>query len=84
MKKVYLLLIVLSFVFIGCDASIGKLKALGYNANVKCYSGGVLTYEGISTGRVQSSEQSDGYYFVDESDRKLKEVSGECIITYGE
>ncbi len=35
-----------------------------------------------STGKVESSDSSDGYFFVDAKDNKLKEVSGNCIITY--
>jgi len=67
----------------GCtDATRGKLFAYGGKASIKCYSGAKLIYEGRSTGKVSSSEQSDGYYFVDAADGKLKEVSGNCIITY--
>lgn len=67
----------------GCtDATMGKLSALGGSANVKCYSAEKLIYSGDSTGKVISSSQSDGYYFIDRADRKLKEVSGNCVITY--
>lgn len=64
------------------DAQMGKINALGGSASVKCYSGERLIYEGESTGKVSSSESSDGYYFVDKADQKLKEVSGNCVITY--
>lgn len=68
----------------GCtDAGMGKFASLGSSASITCYSGGKLIYEGRSTGKVKSEENSDGYYFVDQSDGKLKEVSGNCIITYG-
>lgn len=77
-------LLTLSFILLcGCtDGDIGKLSAYGGSANVKCYSADKLIYEGDSTGKVSSSQDSDGYYFVDSSDRKLKEVSGNCVITY--
>jgi len=67
----------------GCtDAGWGKLTALGNAADVECYSGGKLIYKGRSTGKVQSEANSDGYYFKDKKDGKVKEVSGNCIITY--
>jgi len=70
-------------VLTGCtDAARGKLSAYVGSAGVVCYSGSSLIYKGESTGKVSSSESSDGYYFVDKSDGKLKEVSGNCIITY--
>jgi len=75
---------VLSFFLLGCDASIGKLTALGDSASVQCWSGGKLIFDGRSTGKVLSEESSDGYFFKDESDGKFKEVSGNCVITYGD
>ncbi len=75
--------VIFVFFLAGCtDGQLGKLSALGGSANVKCYSASLLIYEGSSTGKVSSSESSDGYYFVDKSDNKLKEVSGNCVITY--
>lgn len=66
----------------GCtDASYGKLVALGNSATITCYSGGVETYSGKSTGKIQSEAQSDGYYFRDQSGA-IMEVSGDCVITY--
>ncbi len=64
------------------DAKWGKFQALGGKANVKCYSGGIVIYEGSSTGKVISEANSDGYNFVDADSKKLMEVSGECVITY--
>ncbi len=67
----------------GCtDAVIGKLKAFGGSALVECYSADRLIYSGESTGKVKSSQYSDGYYFIDKADGKLKEVSGNCVIIY--
>ena len=82
MKK-SILLILLSVCIFGCtDARMGKLSAYGDSAKVKCYSAAKLIFEGNSTGKVKSSAQSDGYYFVDKKDQKLKEVSGNCVIVY--
>lgn len=75
--------IILLLLLTGCtDAARGKLSAYGGSATIKCYSGTSLIYEGESTGKVKSSTESDGYYFVDKADNLLKEVSGNCIITY--
>ena len=72
------------FTLAGCtDAQIGKLKALGSSAEITCYSGTKMIFDGRSTGKVSSSEHSDGYYFTDAKDGKLREVSGNCVITYG-
>lgn len=67
----------------GCtDAEWSKMTALGDSATVECWSGGKLIYKGVSTGKVLSEETSDGYFFRDTADGKLKEVSGNCVITY--
>ena len=81
MKNLILALTALTVV--GCtDAQQGKISALGGTASVLCYSGEKLIYQGESTGKVSNSESSDGYYFIDRADNKLKEVSGNCVITY--
>ena len=68
--------------FTACtDAERAKFGGLGSEHSVSCYSGGKLIYEGISTGKVLSEENSDGYYFTDNSSGKLMEVSGNCVIT---
>lgn len=68
---------------LGCtDAELSRWGALGDAAHVQCYSGGVLIYDGVSTGKVANSEGSDGYEFRDAKDQKLKQVSGDCVLTY--
>jgi hypothetical protein len=82
MKKM-IMLSILVFSLIGCtDADYSKFKALGDSANIKCYSGELLIYEGTSTGAIENETQSDGYYFRDKTDNVLKMVSGNCIISY--
>lgn len=82
MKKPIAILALL-VVTAGCtDATIGKLSAYGGSAKIECYSAEKLIYSGNSTGKVSNSESSDGYYFVDSNDGLLKEVSGNCIVTY--
>lgn len=69
-------------VFCSCtDAAMGRMTSLGDSAWVQCYSGGVLVYEGRSSGRVASVEASDGYIFKG-MDGIQRETSGDCIITY--
>ena len=80
---VWLALIVTQVGILGCtDGSRAKFSAYGGAAKIKCYSGDTLIFEGESTGKINSEANSDGYYFVDKSDNKLKEVSGNCIIEY--
>ena len=52
------------------------------SAQIICYSGGRVIYSGRSDGKVFSESNSDGYTFIAADDRKLKEVSGDCIIKY--
>ena len=76
---------ILAISILGCtDATISRIGAFGDSAHVQCFSGEKLIYDGRSTGRVSNSENSDGYYFRDASDGVLREVSGNCIVSYGE
>ena len=52
------------------------------SAKISCYSGGKLIYSGKTDGKVFSESNSDGYVFFAADDKKLKEVSGDCIIEY--
>jgi len=81
MKVVISLLLILSLS--GCDAWFGKIQSIGESAKITCYSGERIVYEGRSTGKVNSEESSDGYFFKDKKTGKFMEVSGTCIIIYG-
>jgi hypothetical protein len=63
------------------DATMSKLSAIGSAHRVQCFSGGKVIYDGITTGRIQNEEHSDGYYFEDSQTRKLVQVNGDCLIT---
>ena len=77
------LIFIAVFLFMGCtDARCSKITSLGDSAEIECYSGGKLIYKGKSTGKVSSEKSSDGYFFLDAKDQRLKEVSGNCVITY--
>lgn len=78
MKKYIILLLVLS----GCsNANRAAISAWGKPHEVKCYSGGVLIYEGSTTGKIENEEHSDGYYFQDSKTKNFITVSGNCVIT---
>ncbi len=77
-------IIITALLTVGCaDAARSRLGAYGEEAHVECYSGGLLIYKGKSTGKVASQSSSDGYLFRDASDDVLREVSGNCVISYG-
>ena len=81
MKSLFLIITII--LISSCtDAERSKMFSLGDTAKITCYSGGTLIYEGFSTGKVKSETNSDGYFFKDKADGKLKEVSGNCIIIY--
>lgn len=83
MKKAMLVVAVGLAVLTGCtDAGMAKVTNLGNSAYIECWSGDTKIYQGISTGKVKSEASSDGYFFKDRADGKLKEVSGNCVITY--
>ena len=78
-----MIVLLINIVFMACtDAQMAKFGGLGNEAKVKCWSGGQVIYEGMSTGKVQSEANSDGYFFKDKASGKLMEVSGDCVITY--
>ena len=73
----------LFFTLAGCtDAERSRWGSYGSSATVQCFSGGTVIYDGKSTGKVLSESGSDGYFFRDQKDNRLKEVSGDCIVTY--
>ena len=71
----------LCLLLVGCtDAKWASYEALGSQATVKCYSGGVIIYDGTSTGRVASTRESDGWEFEDAETGKFVRVSGDCLV----
>lgn len=74
-------LIVCIAVLCGCtDATQASWGALGSPADITCYSGNTVTYKGRSTGKVATTEQSDGWEFKDASTGRFVRVSGACVI----
>ncbi len=79
-KNMFLVL----FVFIVCscsNADIAAMNAWGQRHHVKCWSGGIVIYEGHTTGKIENERQSDGYFFQEQESGKLVGVSGNCLIT---
>ena len=76
----FLVLIVMLLLTSCTDGRMSKLMSYGSSRSIECYSGAKLIYKGISTGKISSETQSDGYFFKDSATGKLMEVSGNCII----
>lgn len=65
----------------GCtNAEWSQLTSLGSPADIICYSGGKVIYQGRSTGKVSTESGSDGWFFQDASDNRLVRVSGQCVV----
>lgn len=74
---------IIALLLVGCtDAGMGKFTALGNKATVMCWSGDTVIFNGRSTGKVRTEENSDGYFFVDSASKQTVEVSGNCVIKY--
>lgn len=79
----YILLIVLMTTLCSCtDTYMAHLNSYGSSAEIKCYSGALLIFDGKSTGKVMNAAHSDGYEFKDVKDQRLTQVSGNCIVKY--
>lgn len=70
----------LSLTLLGCDATIGKIKAMGKKATISCYSGGKLILKMKSSGKILS-EPGSGYYFTNDNGNTV-EVDMPCVIIY--
>ena len=69
-------------ILFGCtDAQRAKIGGYGNPHHVELYSGGQKVREWVSSGKVDSETDSDGYYFNDMKTGRLIEVSGDVVIT---
>ena len=74
--------LVIAIVLVSCSrADLSAVMAWGKRHDVKCYSGGVVIYEGYTTGKIENEQGSDGYYFQDAKTNNFVTVSGNCVIT---
>lgn len=71
----------LGYLFIGTDA--WKARTFNYctRNKVEMYSGGKKIGTWHTTGKIQSEEHSDGYYFKSEETEGLITVTGDIIVT---
>lgn len=83
MKKLLLITALFVLVNTGCtDAQKSKFYGLGDEFKVELVNcDGSVTHSWVSTGKVQSEDSSDGYYFRDKATNKLIEVTGTLIIS---
>lgn len=64
----------------GCtDAERAALGALGEQAHIRCYSGGMVVYEATSTGKVRGGGEA-GLSFMDAKTGKYTRVYADCIV----
>lgn len=82
MKKLIFIL-TLSIMLISCtDAKQAKLRSYNDSFKVELVNcDGTVTHSWISTGKISSEENSDGYYFLDSKTGELIQVSGSIILT---
>jgi hypothetical protein len=82
MKKLIFILILSITLFSCTDASQAKLGSYNDQFKIEVMNcDGSITHSWISTGKVSSEENSDGYYFLDTKTGELIVVSGNVIIT---
>ena len=77
-----LLIILTAFLVFGCsNAEYAAINSWSKPHDVKCYSGGVLVYSGVSTGKIISEHESDGFYFEEAGTQKIVIVNADCVFT---
>ena len=82
MKKLILLLFILFFAFSCSDAQKARREGHGSEFRIEILNcDGAVARSWISTGKVRSEQNSDGYYFMDKTTGLLVEVTGSIIIT---
>lgn len=81
MKKLAIIVILAATLTACTDASKAKIGGYSNRHKVEMYSGGKLVRTWVSSGKVQSEQDSDGYYFNEEETGLLVEVAGDVVIT---
>ena len=82
MKKLILSSFILFFAFSCSDAQRAKREGRGSEFRIEMLNcDGAVARSWISTGKVRSEQNSDGYYFMDKATGLLVEVTGSIIIT---
>ena len=82
MKKLLIILLTLFFIFSCSDAKKARMKGRKSEYKVEILNcDGTVTRSWVSTGKVRSERDSDGYYFMDKETGLLIEISGSIIIS---
>ena len=82
MKKLILLSFILFFTSSCSDAKKAKIKGRGSEFRIEMLNcDGTVARSWISTGKVQSGQNSEGYYFMDKATGLLVEITGSIIIS---
>ena len=58
---------------------MSQVNSLGSTFKVTLYSDGTAVRTWVSTGKVMTESESDGWYFTDSKTKKLVRVSG-CVV----
>jgi len=82
MKKLIFISFILFFAFSCSDAQKARREGRGSEFRIEMLNcEGAVSRSWISTGKVRSEQNSDGYYFKDKATGLLVEVTGSIIIT---
>ena len=77
----YLFIVICLAGMYGCtDASIADFQSLGNEHTITLYSGGKAVRTWISTGKVVTETNSDGYIFMDKETENVVKVTGDLVI----
>lgn len=82
MKKIFTLLLIGTLAVSCTDAERGKIGGFGDSFRVELIDcNGEVARSWISSGKVLSEANSDGYYFTEKETGTLVEVTGTLVIT---
>lgn len=83
MKQITAILFISAILLTSCtDAQQSKIAGLGSKYKIELINcDGTVARTWISSGKVLTEQNSDGYYFNDSSTGQLVEVTGTLIIT---
>ena len=82
MKRLLFISLTILFCFSCSDAQKAKKFGRGSEFRIEMLNcDGAVARSWISTGKVRSEQNSDGYYFMDKATGLLVEVTGSIIIT---
>lgn len=82
MKNLLLVSFLILFFYACTDAKKAKIGGFGSKFQIEMLNcDGSVARTWISSGKVSSEQNSDGYYFMEEGTDKLIEVTGRLIIT---